>query len=142
MNISERFGFYSKSLFNGDCFNNFRYNNTLDSKEIVIAKVVSAAIIAGIISVVFISFLAPFTVVFVGLGAFVYHTAEGLQPPSQEFVENVIKKMPPIPSPNEPLATPNSLPEPATLPTSNNVQAAPSSPSLKDRLYHYLPKLF
>lgn len=139
MNISERLGFYSKSLFNGDCLNNFRYNNTLDSKEIVIAKVVSAAIIAGIISVIFISFLAPFTVVFVGLGAFVYHTAEGLQPPSQEFVENVIKKMP-SPPPLEAPATLNPLPTPETLSTSNDIQAP--SPSLKDRLYHYLPKIF
>lgn len=139
MNISERLGFYSKSLFNGDCLNNFRYNNTLDSKEIVIAKVVSAAIIAGIISVIFISFLAPFTVVFVGLGAFVYHTAEGLQPPSPEFVENVIKKMPSTsPPPLEASATLNPLPTPET--PSNDIQAP--SQSLKDRLYHYLPKFF
>ncbi|MBN9378338.1 MAG: hypothetical protein BGO14_06720 [Chlamydiales bacterium 38-26] len=140
MNISERLGFYSKSLFNGDCLNNFRYNNTLDSKEIVIAKVVSAAIIAGIISVIFISFLAPFTVVFVGLGAFVYHTAEGLQPPSQEFVENVIKKIPAAPSP--PLEAPATLNphRPETTSTSSETQAPP--PSLKDRLSNYLPKFF
>ena len=84
--------YYPKSLINGTCFKNFRYNNTENPKEVVIIKVLCAAIIAGIIAGIFGLMAAPVTFIVVGGLAFTYMTAHGKQPPSQDFIDNVLLK--------------------------------------------------
>lgn len=93
MEVLEKFQRYTKNLLNGTCINNFRYNNTIEPQEIVTTKVITAAVIVGIVTAFFSFVLIPFTFFIVGLAAFVYHTAEGQQPPSLEFVEKVIHQM-------------------------------------------------
>lgn len=109
MDSIESLRYYSKNLFNGTCVKNFLSNNTKDPKQLVIAKVMGAAIIAGIVTL-FISIpLVPLTILVVGAGMFAYLTAEGKSPPP-EFEKNAIeavnkkrkKKNPQIPPETDP----------------------------------------
>lgn len=90
MEVMTQFSFYPQNLMNGTCLNNFKYNNTVEPKEIVIIKVISAAIIGGIVSSVLGILNAPLAIICVGIASFAYMTANGKNPPSQEFRDNVL----------------------------------------------------
>lgn len=88
----EQITYYPKSLFNGNCFANFKYNNTASPKEILIFKVLAAAAIAGLIAKIVGIIAAPIAMILTGLVAFTYLTAHGKNPPSQEFIDYAVLK--------------------------------------------------
>ncbi|MBS4165308.1 MULTISPECIES: hypothetical protein [unclassified Neochlamydia] len=93
MGLIDQIQFYSTRLINGDCLDNFRFNNTAEIRDILIAKIASVALIAGIVTAFFTITWAPIVFIGAGVAAFAYYTAEGLEPPSKEYVTNVIERM-------------------------------------------------
>lgn len=89
MNYIGTFYDYSTYVFN-TCKNNFQNNNTRNPPDSVIRKVMTAALLAGILTLVFNGSLAPVLVVaaIVGVGTFIYETLDGKDPPSEEFLKN------------------------------------------------------
>lgn len=90
MNYLEQLKYYTTCFLDGTCYKNFQYNNTIHTKETILVRVMAVAFVAGIISGIISGALVPFIVLTVGAGMFIYQTADGKNPPSQEFIAQMV----------------------------------------------------